>query len=319
MRDTDTMDTFVDSSWYFYRYLSPQDDDRAFDPEAVKTWMPVDQYTGGIEHAILHLLYSRFFTKVLNDIGLVSFREPFPRLLNQGQVILEGGAMSKSKGNLIELAPTIERYGADTVRVTLLFANKPEDDIDWAAVSPQGVYDWLGRVWRTTHEAAERSGEESDVLRRTTHRTIAAVTEMYEGHRFNVAVAQLMMLSNEIRSALERGEGAAEAGRTLVLLLAPMAPFVTEELWRTVLGGEDSIQYAAWPQADPELARQERVTLVVQVDGRLRDTVEVEPGISADEAERLAQASEKARRAVGDREVARVISRPPKLVNLVTR
>jgi leucyl-tRNA synthetase len=318
-RDPDTMDTFVDSSWYYYRYLSPRDQERAFDPEAVRTWMPVDQYTGGIEHAILHLLYSRFLTKVLNDVGMAPFREPFPRLLNQGMVIMSGSKMSKSKGNLVEPMPLVDRYGADAVRVTMLFANKPEDDIDWADVSPQGAHDWLGRIWRVTHEAAERGGEDPLDLRRLTHRTIAATTQMYEGFRFNVVVARLMTLTNEIRAALDSGAGALESVRTVLLLLAPMAPFVTEELWHSALAEEGSIHLARWPEADPELAREERVTLVVQVDGKVRDTVDVDPGISEDEAERLAQASEKARRAVGEREVARVIARPPKLVNLVTR
>ncbi|MDQ4005873.1 MAG: leucine--tRNA ligase [Actinomycetota bacterium] len=318
-RDTDTMDTFVDSSWYYFRYLSPNDDTRAFDPEAVEEWMPVDQYTGGIEHAILHLLYSRFFTKVLNDMGMVPFREPFPKLLNQGQVILQGAAMSKSKGNIVEPMPLVEEWGADAIRLTMLFANKPEDDIDWADVAPHGLHEWLGRLWRVVHEAVERGGEDPTSLRKLTHRTIRDVTDMYETFRFNVIVARLMSLTNEMRTALERGDGATEAARAVVLMLAPMAPFVTEELWHTVLGGDGSVHHAAWPTADQELAREERVTLVVQVDGKVRDTVEVEPGVTEEEAERLARESDRVRRVLGDRDVARVIVRPPKLVNLVTR
>ena len=317
-RETDTMDTFVDSSWYFYRYLSPKDDGRAFDPESVGGWMPVDQYTGGIEHAILHLLYSRFITKVLNDMRLVPFREPFPRLLNQGQVIMDGAAMSKSKGNIVEPMPLVEKYGADAIRVTMLFANKPEDDIDWADVSPEGVRSWLDRVWRTVHEAAELEDGDADPLRRSTHRTIREVTDLYERYRFNVAVARLMELTNQIRAALDRGEGAREAASALVQMVAPMAPFVAEELWRGVLGREESVHRSTWPTFDPDLAREETVTLVVQVDGRVRDRLEVPPDVSEEEAERLARASEGARRTIGDRRVARVIVRPPNLVNLVT-
>jgi leucyl-tRNA synthetase len=317
-RETDTMDTFVDSSWYFYRYFSPNDDERAFDPEAVARWMPVDQYTGGIEHAILHLLYSRFVCKVLNDIGLVPFREPFPMLLNQGMVIVAGAKMSKSRGNLVEPMPLVDRWGADTVRVTMLFANKPEDDIDWADVSPDGVRSWLDRVWRTVHEAANGQGSDSEPLRRLTHRTIRVVTELYERYRFNVVVARLMELTNEIRAALDRGETARASARTLVLLLAPLAPFVTEELWRETLGEEGSVHRGPWPAFDPELARESTVTLVVQVDGRVRDRIEVPAEVSPSEAERLARSSAGALRALGGREVVRVVARPPKLVNLVT-
>jgi leucyl-tRNA synthetase len=317
-RETDTMDTFVDSSWYFYRYLSPHDETQAFDPEAVKLWMPVDQYIGGIEHAILHLLYCRFFTKVLNDMGMVSFREPFPRLLNQGMVIMGGAAMSKSKGNIVEPMPLVEEYGVDTIRLTMLFANRPEDDIDWADVSPEGVSDWLRRVWRATQEAADRKGSDPDDLRRFTHRSIKRVTELYERYRFNVAVAELMKLTNEIRRSLDAGQPATEASRSLVLLVAPMAPFIAEELWREVLGESESVHRAPWPSYDDELAREERVTLIVQVDGKVRDRVEVSPDLSEDDAERLALESENARRAVGDRQVVRVVARPPRLVNLVT-
>ncbi|HEV3473885.1 MAG TPA: leucine--tRNA ligase [Actinomycetota bacterium] len=318
-RETDTMDTFVDSSWYFFRYLSPRKDDGPFEPEAAAVWMPVNQYTGGIEHAILHLLYARFFTKVLNDMGMVPFREPFPNLLNQGQVILEGAAMSKSKGNIVEPMPLVDKWGADTIRLTMLFANKPEDDVDWATVSPEGVHDWLGRVWRSVHQAAGGEGPDAEELRHATHRTISRVTALYERHRFNVAVARLMELSNDIHRTLAAGGVAVEAARALVLMMAPMAPFIAEELWREVLGEEGSVHRAQWPTFDPELAREETVVLVVQVDGKVRDKIDVSPDVSEEEAERLARESENARRALGDRPVTRVITRPPKLVNMVTR
>jgi leucyl-tRNA synthetase len=317
-RETDTMDTFVDSSWYFFRYLSPNDHTRAIDPEAVARWMPVDQYVGGIEHAILHLLYCRFLTKVLNDIGLVPFREPFPKLLNQGMVIMDRAKMSKSRGNLVEPMPLVDRYGADTIRVTMLFANRPEDDIDWADVSPDGVHDWLRRVWRAVNEAVDRDGEEPEKLRRFTHRTIKRVTDLYEGYRFNVVVAELMKLTNEIRAALDRGEAASEAGVALVLMMAPMAPFIAEELWRVVLGGEGTVHHQRWPTFDPDLTREETVTLVVQVDGKVRDRIEIPAETSEEEARRLARESANARRAIGEREIVRVVARPPRLVNLVT-
>jgi leucyl-tRNA synthetase len=317
-RETDTMDTFVDSSWYFFRYLSPNDDRRAFDPDAVARWMPVDQYVGGVEHAILHLLYCRFVTKVLNDIGLVPFREPFPDLLNQGQVIMEGAAMSKSKGNIVEPMPLVQKWGADTIRVTMLFANKPEDDIDWATVSPEGVHDWLRRVWRAVHDASDGGGQDPEALRRQTHRTIRLVTDLYDRFRLNVVVARLMELTNEIRTVLDRGEPTGQAVRALVLMMAPIAPFIAEELWRGPLGGSESVHRQRWPDFDPDLARQETVTLVVQVDGRVRDRIEVPVDVPPDEAEHLARASANAMRAVGDREVVRVVARPPRLVNLVT-
>jgi leucyl-tRNA synthetase len=318
-RETDTMDTFVDSSWYFLRYCSPHETDRPFDPEAVSHWMPVDQYTGGIEHAILHLLYSRFLTKVLHDVGMIPFKEPFPRLLNQGMVIMQGAKMSKSKGNLVEPAPLIEEWGADTVRVTMLFAGPVDDDIDWATVSPAGVHAWLGRVWRAVHEAADRDGEAPDGLRRATHRTIRDVTDLFERFRYNVAIARLMELTNEVRRTLDEGGDAREAAEALVLMLAPLAPFITEELWRDVLRNEGSVHRASWPTYEEGLAREETVRLVVQVDGKVRDTVEVPADIAEDEAVERARASEKVERALAGREVRRVVARPPKLVNLVTR
>jgi leucyl-tRNA synthetase len=317
-RETDTMDTFVDSSWYFYRYCSPGDEAGPFDPEKVAFWMPVDQYTGGIEHAILHLLYSRFFCKALHDMGLVPFSEPWPRLLNQGMVIMGGSKMSKSRGNLIEPMPMVQEWGADTIRVAMLFANRPEDDIDWADVSPKGVREWLERMWRAVWDAAERETVDSEELRRLTHRTIKRVGELYERFRFNVAVARLMELTNEIRRTLDSGGGAREAAGALVQLAAPIAPFIAEELWREALVGESSVHMSRWPEFDPGLVEEETVTLVVQVDGKVRDTLEVSPDIGEEEVERLGRESEKARRALGDRPVTRVIARPPRLVNLVT-
>jgi leucyl-tRNA synthetase len=322
-RDTDTMDTFVDSSWYFFRYCSPNDDERAFEPDAVARWMPVDQYIGGVEHAILHLLYSRFFTKVLYDLGLVGFTEPFLRLMNQGQVIYGGASMSKSKGNIVEPMPLVERWGADTMRLSILFAGPFEDDIDWKLIAPgpdrrPGVTTWLGRVFAAVSEAAERDASDPESLRRLTHRTIQAVTEDLERFRFNVAISKLQVLANKMRSALDAGGGAREAASALAQMMAPLAPFAAEELWREVLGNGSSVHESAWPAFDPELARQDRVTLVVQVDGKVRDRIEVEADAGDDACRELALGSERVTRAIDGREVRRVIVRAPRLVNVVT-
>jgi leucyl-tRNA synthetase len=322
-RDTDTMDTFVDSSWYFFRYCSPGYEDGPFRREDVERWMPVDQYVGGVEHAILHLLYSRFFTKVLYDMGMIGFTEPMLRLMNQGQVIYGGASMSKTLGNIVEPMPLIERWGADTVRLMILFAGPFEDDIDWKLIAPDpdrrpGVASWLGRVYTAVSEAAERDAPDPEPLRRVTHRTIRGVTGDMERFRFNVAISKMQVLSNEMRTTLDAGGGAREAATALSLMLAPLAPFIAEELWREVLGNEASVHTSSWPTFDEELAREERVTLVVQVDGKVRDRIEVGPDAGEDECRELALASEKVGRALDGREIGQVIVRPPRLVNVVT-
>jgi leucyl-tRNA synthetase len=322
-RDTDTMDTFVDSAWYYYRYCSPQEASGPFDPATVERWMPVDQYIGGVEHAILHLLYCRFFTKVLFDMGMVGFTEPMKRLMNQGQVIFGGASMSKSKGNIVEPMPLVERWGADSIRLNILFAGPFEDDIDWKLIAPDpekrpGVTTWLGRVFAAVGEACERDAPDPEQLRRVTHRTIRAVTDDMERFRFNVAISKLQVLTNGMRSALDAGEGAREAATALVVMLAPLAPFATEELWREVLGNATSVHLASWPSFDEALARDETVTLVVQVDGKVRDRIEVAADSDEQACRELALASEKARHALGGREIANLIVRPPRLVNLVT-
>jgi leucyl-tRNA synthetase len=322
-RDTDTMDTFVDSSWYFFRYCSPGDGERPFEPDAVARWMPVDQYVGGVEHAILHLLYSRFFTKVLFDMGMIRFTEPFLRLMNQGQVIFGSASMSKSKGNIVLPMPIVERWGADTVRLTMLFAGPFEDDIDWQLIAPNperppGVFGWLGRVHRAVSVAAATAGEQPEALTRLTHRTIAGVTADMERFRFNVAISKLMVLTNEMRSELDGGAGAKEAATALTLMLAPLAPFMAEELWRVVLGHDASVHREMWPTFDPALAAEDRVTLVVQVDGKVRDRIEVDSSASEVQCRELALASDRVTQALDGREVRRVIVRPPKLVNVVT-
>ena len=327
-RDTDTMDTFVDSSWYYFRYCSPREEARAFDPEDVARWMPVTQYTGGVEHAILHLLYSRFFTKVLFDMGLVPFTEPFPRLMNQGQVIYGGAAMSKSKGNVVEPMPIVQRWGADTMRLTMLFAGPFEDDIDWKLIAGDpdrrpGVTSWLGRVFAVVGDAVEREAASGDAaqpeaLTRLAHRTIEGVTEDLERFRFNTAISKLMVLSNEMRAALDAGGGAREAASAMAQLLAPFAPYAAEELWREVLGNPGSVHRSSWPSFDPALAAKDEVTLVAQVDGKVRDRITVPAGAGEDACREAALASERVRSAIGDRSVARIVVRPPKLVNVVT-
>jgi leucyl-tRNA synthetase len=323
VRDTDTMDTFVDSSWYYFRYCSPGYEGGPFRSDDVERWMPVSQYTGGVEHAILHLLYSRFFTKVLFDMGLVSFTEPFPRLMNQGQVIYGGASMSKSKGNIVEPMPVVERWGADTMRLMMLFAGPFEDDIDWKLVAGDpdrrpGVSSWLGRVFAAVSDAVTSGADEPDALVRLTHRTIRGVTDDMERFRFHTAISKLMVLSNEMRAALDAGQGARGAAEALALMLAPLAPFAAEELWREDLGHTESVHRSSWPTFDPSLARQERVTLVVQVDGKVRDRLEVDADASEDVCRELAMASANAERAIADREIRTVIVRAPKLVNIVT-
>jgi leucyl-tRNA synthetase len=324
VRDTDTMDTFVDSSWYFFRYCSPGYQEGPFRPEDVARWMPVGQYTGGVEHAILHLLYSRFFTKVLHDMGMVSFTEPFPRLMNQGQVIYDGASMSKSKGNVVEPMPLVERWGADSMRLTMLFAGPFEDDIDWKLIAGEpdrrpGVYQWLSRVFSAVDRAVGTDAPEPEALVRLAHRTIKGVTHDVDRFRLNTAISKLMVLTNEMRGVLDAGGGARGAAEALVLLLAPFAPFAAEELWRTDLGHGGSVHAAAWPSFEADLAAEDTVTLVVQVNGKVRDKVEVPADADDDACLEAALATDGARRALDGRQVVKRIVRAPRLVNFVVR
>ncbi|HET7309783.1 MAG TPA: leucine--tRNA ligase [Mycobacteriales bacterium] len=328
-RDTDTMDTFGDSSWYYLRYASADDHTQAFDVERVRRWLPVDEYVGGVEHAILHLLYSRFFTKVLHDMGMLDFTEPFLRLTNQGQVVMAGAAMSKSKGNLVNLQEEIAKYGADAVRLTMLFAGPPEDDIDWADVSPTGSVKWLSRVWRLGSDIGT-AGQGSDPvigdpeIRTGVHKLIADATTQTDAKRFNVAIARLMELTSLLRravdaDALSTPAGAAavrEGAGALARMLSIFAPFAAEEIWE-LLGNEPSVVHAGWPSADPALLVEDTVTCIVQVAGKLRDKFDVPVDVSEDTLRERALASDAVRRALGDRPVRTVIIRAPKLVNVV--
>jgi leucyl-tRNA synthetase len=330
-RETDTLDTFVDSSWYFLRYTSPDDDREAFSSEAVERWLPVDIYSGGIEHAILHLLYARFFTKALFDLGMVSFEEPFTRLLNQGMVLYGGEAMSKSRGNLVELGPTIERWGADATRVTVMFAGPPEDDLDWTNVSMAGAHKWLGRVWRVVNQVGELGrGDElasvdpsaTSAVQAGAHRTVKAVTADYERFAFNVAISRMMVLTSEIQEGLDRRADPAElreAAGMLVRIMAPMTPHLSEELWREKIGHPEGTIQAGWPAWDEGLARVDEVVLVAQVDGRVRDRITVSADATEEQCREAALASKNVQRYLEGRVIDRVVVRPPKLVNVVTR
>ncbi|MEP7024516.1 MAG: leucine--tRNA ligase [Actinomycetota bacterium] len=325
-RDTDTMDTFVDSSWYFLRYCSPSYEHGPFDVEAVRRWAPVDLYVGGIEHAILHLLYSRFFVKVLHDMRMVDFTEPFSRLMNQGQVINQGKSMSKSLGNGVDLGKQLADHGVDAIRLTMVFASPPEDDIDWADMNPEASVKFLGRATRLATEAGAVSapgpvaGGFTD-LRKVTHRTIDEVTRLVESTRLNVAVARLMELATATRRAIDSGPGAAdpavrEAAETLTVLLSLFAPYTAEECWE-LLGHEPSVAKAGWPSADPTLLIDDLVTCVVQVGGKVRDRLEVPPGITAADLRELALATPGVSRTLAGRGIRTVIVREPKLVNIV--
>ena len=324
-RDADTMDTFVDSSWYYFRYCSPHDANAAFEKKDVEKWMPVDQYVGGVEHAILHLLYSRFFTKVLYDMGMIGFTEPFTRLMNQGQVINQGKAMSKSLGNGVDLGAQIDQYGVDAIRTTVVFAGPPEDDIDWADVSPSATLKFLQRAWRVANDVTSEVGAAPSTgdseLRRVTHRILGEVTDLLDIRRFNVCVARLMELVNATRKAIDSGAGAGdpavrEAAEYTAVALSLFAPYVAEEMWEA-LGHAPSVADASWPVVDPELRAAQSVTMAVQVQGKVRAKIEVPADISESEAEELALADENVQRYLAGRAVAKVIVRAPKMVSIV--
>ncbi len=324
-RDTDTMDTFVDSSWYMFRYCSPGLETAPFDSAQVNAWMPCDVYVGGVEHAVLHLLYGRFFTKVLADMGLVDFREPWSAQVNQGVVINQGKKMSKSLGNGVNLGDQLREFGVDAVRLTLVFAGPPEDDIDWADVSPAGSLRFLQRTWRLSGDVTSPVGapaSDGDVaLRRTTHRTVADAAELVESRRFNVVVARVMELVNATRKAIDSGPGGAdpavrEAAEAVAVLLSLVAPYTAEEMWER-LGHEPTVALAGWPAVEESLLVEDSVTAVVQVQGKVRGRLEVAPDISAADLEALALADPAVVRALEGKTVRKVIVREPKLVNIV--
>jgi len=337
-REIDTMDTFVDSSWYQYRYLSPHDAARPFDPEAARRWMPVDQYTGGIEHAVLHLMYTRFFTKAMRDLGLTTLDEPMLRLFNQGIILgPDGNRMSKSRGNVVNPDDYVGTVGADTVRAYLMFIGPWDGGGPWNPRGIEGVHRFLQRVWHLVLEAS--SGADAVAargagngaadpsalaagLRRATHQALKRVTEDLEAFRFNTAVAALMTYMNRLSEL--RTEGAAatadwkDALRTLVLMLAPLTPHVAEELWSR-LGGAYSVHQQAWPAWDAAAVREETVIVVLQVNGRVRDRISVPAGIDEARLRDVALESERVRKFTDGKAVQDVIVVPGKLVNVVAR
>jgi leucyl-tRNA synthetase len=350
-RETDTMDTFVDSSWYFYRYTDAKNANAPFDSEIVKYWFPIDQYIGGVEHAILHLIYSRFWTKVMRDLGLIVNDEPAARLFTQGMVIKDGAKMSKSKGNVVSPDEMIAKYGADATRMYALFAAPPDRDLDWQEDGVAGVSRFLARVWRlaTKYAPLARTARGQSVeapaglslkLLRKLHQTIAKITLDFEGRwHFNTCVAAIMELVNEVQAAdaqLAAGEVPApvmrELLRSLVLLLAPFAPYLAAELWEE-LGEEGSVLHpsdkdpspgtpilrASWPQSDPALAKEDELEIPVQINGKLVTVVRVAAGADAKAIEAAALAGEKVQLRTAGKTVVKVIVVPGKLVNLVIR
>jgi leucyl-tRNA synthetase len=324
-RDADTMDTFMDSSWYFLRYTSVNNHDVAFDQKAVETWLPVDQYVGGVTHAILHLLYSRFFTKVLHDLGMLSFNEPFTRLLNQGMVLMDGSAMSKSRGNLVKLSDELDKHGVDAIRVSLVFAGPPEDDIDWSDVSPAGSLKFLNRAWRISQDVTSKPGidfKKGDLeLRKITHKAIADIELAVESFRFNVVIARIMELVNATRKVIDSGVGPSdaavrEAAEAIAVSLSLVAPYTAEEMWEC-LGHKPAIAKAGWPVVDKSLLGADNVIAILQVNGKIKDRIEVSPNVSKEELEKLATENSEIKAALSGVTVKKVITVTPKLVNFV--
>ncbi len=323
-RETDTMDTFVDSSWYFLRFCDPHNDEAIFDPDKVEYWMPVDQYIGGVEHAVLHLLYARFITKVLYDMGLVTTDEPFQRLFTQGMLVKDGAKMSKSKGNVVAPDLYYERFGADAIRLFELFIGPPTDDAVWSDHGVEGTARFLDRVWRMGTGEIGRVEDrpatpEDRQIRQVAHRTVKKVTGDIDRFAFNTAVAALMSFGNALQDYLKGGaetETFDEVFRLMLLMLGPMAPHIAHELWER-RGYGTMLATEAWPEWDPELVREETVTMVIQVNGKVRDRIEVPADIADDEAERLALASERVARWLDGGTVKKVIVRAPRLVNVV--
>jgi len=324
-RDTDTMDTFVDSSWYYLRYPSSTVHDQPFLKEDIETWLPVDQYVGGVTHAILHLLYSRFFTKVLSDMGMVNFNEPFTRLLNQGMVVMDGSAMSKSRGNLVALSDELEKHGVDAIRLSMVFAGPPEDDVDWSDVSPSGSVKFLTRAWRLSGDVTSAPGvdfSKGDLsLRKATHKALNDAGFAVESFRFNVAVARVMELVNATRKAVDSGCGPAdpaarEAVEAIAIMVSLVAPFTAEEMWER-LGHKPAVALAGWPAVDPKLLVADSVEAVIQINGKIKERIDVSPTITDAELEALALAHPTIVAELGTNAPKKVIARAPKLVNIV--
>ncbi|MDP9265213.1 MAG: leucine--tRNA ligase [Chloroflexota bacterium] len=316
-RETDTMDTFVDSSWYVYRYPDPNDAACFFSAQVARKWLPVARYTGGIEHAILHLLYARFVCKVLRDLGYLWFDEPFVHLRNQGTIVFRGRKMSKSRGNVQTPDEYVARYGADTLRLFVMFMGPWTEGADWDAAGIDGTSRFLARVWRVALQDAPGDASRDTDLDQALHQTIAKVTADLDAYHFNTAIAAMMKFADRLQHA-SPGASRSEGLRTLLLLLAPFAPYITEELWHR-RGESGSVHEQAWPVHDPGLAARREVMLVVQVDGKLRDRIPVAAGLAEDAARGAALASERVQKALAGRAVTRSVVVPDRLVSLVTR
>ena len=324
-RDSDTMDTFVDSSWYFLRYVSPRYADGPFDPQAIREWGAVDMYVGGVEHAILHLLYARFFTKVIRDLGLIEHGEPSKALMNQGQVLNGGKAMSKSLGNGVNLGEQLDQFGVDAVRTTMIFASPPEDDVDWADVSPAGSQKFLARAWRVAQDVTSEPGVDAASgdanLHKLVARTVHDVKQLLDAGKFNVVVAKTMELVNATRKAIDSGPGGAdptvrEAAETIAILLSLFAPYTAEDMWHA-LGHDNPVLTAGFPQVDESLLVDDTVTAIVQIKGKVKARLEVSKDISEAELEKQALEDETIAKLVEGSEIRKVIVRAPKLVNIV--
>jgi leucyl-tRNA synthetase len=336
-RETDTMDTFVDSSWYFYRYTDARNDQAPFGSEVVAYWFPIDQYIGGVEHAILHLIYSRFWTKFMRDMGLVKNNEPAERLFTQGMIIKEGAKMSKSLGNVVSPDEMVHRFGADSARLYSLFAAPPDRDLDWQDKGIEGIHRFLGRVYRfVLHNAATGSAKEASQaatlppearkIQRKLHQTIKRVTDDFQGRwHFNTSIAAIMELVNDLYGLEETIQQMAipsallaDVQRNLVLLLAPFAPYLAHELWE-VLGVKGSLLRQPWPRYDPELAKEEEIEIPVQVNGKLRSVVVVPADASEETIREAALSDEKVKSAIAGKQIVKVIVVPRKLVSIVVR
>ena len=331
-REVDTMDTFVDSSWYFLRYIDPKNTEEPFSKEVVNKWMPVDQYIGGVEHAIMHLLYARFFVKAFKSMGMVDFDEPFKNLLTQGMVLMDGSKMSKSKGNTVSPMEIINKYGADTARLFVLFAAPPERDLDWSEQGVEGCFRFLNRVYRLVDELADVAKSNAEVnavtkedkaMRLVIHSTLKKVTaDLSEKFGFNTAIAALMELINEMYKYKEldtRNDGIIREGiETIVTILAPFTPHLGEELW-TMIGKEGSVFNISWPKFDETALQQDEVEVIVQVNGKLRAKVFMASDIAREDMEKVAMENEKVQAAIEGKNVVKVIAVPKKLVNIVVK
>lgn len=337
-RETDTMATWIDSSWYFLRYTSPKEENAPFDTEAANYWLPVDQYVGGIEHAVLHLLYSRFFTKVIKDMGLINFDEPFTRLFTQGMIYKDGYKMSKSRGNVVSPDYICERYGADTGRMFILFIGPPDQDAEWNDQGIEGVFRFLNRLWRFYDANIELFSPEwrksidtveltsqDRAMRRKTHQTIKKLTSDIERFHFNTAVSAFMEMMNELSAFRENGFSAdkassiavlSEAMETLALTLSPFVPHIADELWSRL--GKPGFTYtSSWPVFDEEIARDEEITIVIQINGKVRERIQAPIGLSIEELKQIALNNEHIKDSLKDKQVKKVIAVPNKLVNIV--